>query len=285
MKYLILLLSLQLHLSTAFVVPAVERGATAEISGLATTTFDPAWRVALNFGKSTINPFGDFGASGARLPVVIPCEFTDSGLAMPRYDTVSYTDITGGIVKPVQGGSWKISNNGKKSDAMSQNLQMTLTFPEELRKGDVIIPAQSTVSLEGLVYSQEVLKKLDEAFSNARSDEWKAEETLEEVYKERDGPKKWNPKTQAWERPTMDVPLTDLFQKHWTVFSKKQETRRRNAARPRSSDLSKQSGPFPGYEDRVYFGQQGIIRIDNNVVGTWSAEPMNDVPATYFGTR
>ena len=302
-------------MTTAFVVPGVERGATAavdihSVSGGSRTTAQrdnnslcPGWRVALNFGPSSFrnnNPLDHyFGTSSTtRLPVVIPCDFTNEGLVIPRSDTCSYTVLEGGVVKPVQGGYWKMihssrnggdkKNNMNNNEPITQTLQFTLKFPEELQKNDVVIPAQSTIFLEGLVYSQDTLKDLDEAFLTARSQESKAQEALDAIYKVRDGPKQWNQERQVWERPTLDVPLTELWNSHWTVWSKRLERQRRNAARPnKNSQLSQQAGPFPGYVERVYMGTQGVIRLGpyGKVVGSWSAEPLNHVPASYLASR
>lgn len=313
--------------ANGFVVPTMERPPIASIDDrLVTTTIAddegssssrerrnidrrrpirPAWRIALDFGRSgqNLNPLDNFGASGIRFPLVIPAvEFTNDGLAVPRGDTVSYTDIRGGVTRPIEGGTWAIIGDDKAKRAgaeqdpppVSQPFQFTLRFPEEMRKGDVVLPADTTLLLEGLLYSQHALKRLDEAFIAARSEEWKAEESLEDIYKERDGPKRWNPDTQRWERPKLDVPLSALLSKHWTVFTKKQERQRRNAVRPRTSDMSKQGGRFPGFDndddeennpstDRVHMGAYGVIRTKNGgmVVGSWSAEPVSELRTHY----
>lgn len=265
-----------------------------------------AWRVALNFNRNiqgtSLNPLDGFlGASrGVQFPVVVPAvDFTNTGLAIPRNDYVSYTDVKGGVTRPVEGGTWTaapVAGDGTEGQhslpPLSRPFQFTLRFPEELRRGDIGLPADTTVILEGLLYSQNALKRLNEEFIAARKKEWEAEELLEGLYKERDGPKKWNPDTNQWERPTLDVPLTTLVAKHWAVFTKKQERQRKNGQRPKSSDMSKQAGRFPGLDDddRVHMGSFGIIRIANNsdygrnagvggtVIGSWSAEPVTEMP-------
>jgi len=284
---LLLLPLLAISMTTAFLVPSVERpqslilpDATIDKSNVR----NPAWRIALDFGRDAATPLLDsFGTSGVRFPVVVPCEFTQDGWVLPRSDTISYTALEGAITKPVQGGRWDISNTGDH-----HKLQFTMHLPQEIQKQDVKIPDQSTLVLEGLVYSQDTLKEYEAAFSKARQAEWKAQESLDDSLKVRDLPKKWNPETQAWETQLLDEPLTSLISKHWIVFTKRQERKRRHAARPKSVDMSAQPGWFPGFSPTspIYMGVRGIIRNQSQkgmVVGRWSAEPIKDLPASYYG--
>lgn len=240
-----------------------------------------SWRVALNLGREFTTPIWDsYGSSGIRFPVVIPCDFNIDGSVEPRSETVSYVaDVSGGSTKPVQGGRWSTKNKNA--------LEFSLSFPEEMRKNDVVIPADSDLSLEVNLVSSQALKELEEAFSEARKEEWKALEKVDEIQAIRDAPKRWNEETQRWEYPRVDEPLSSLFSKHLTAFVKGQERRKKFAEKPRSGvELSKRPGMFPGFpkDDLVYFGTRGVVRNKskgNMVVGTWTAEPIDGQPASY----
>jgi len=62
----------------------------------------------------------------------------------------------------------------------------------------------------------------------------------------------------------------------------------RTKTRPKSVDMSAQPGWFPGFSPTspIYMGVRGIIRNQSHkgmVVGRWSAEPIKDLPASYYG--
>lgn len=239
----------------------------------------------MNLGRELPTPLWDsYGTSGIRFPVVVPCDFVENGQVHPRTETISYVANVGGAeTKVVQGGTWQVvdvvpENHQSQPQAQAQRLEFTLSFPQELQKKDVIIPAGSTLVLEGQIMTQHAVKQLNEAFTEARIEEWKALEELEEITAIRNAPKRWNEEKQQWEIPTMDEPLSSLVQKHWKAFVKGQERRKRFREKPRSGiELSKQPGRFPTIDDYVYFGTRGIVRNRNKggmVVGTWSAEPI-----------
>jgi hypothetical protein len=248
---------------------------------------DPAsWRIALNLGRESGWPFWDsYGASGTRLPVIVPTDFFPDGRALPQSETISYTDMEGAVLRRIQGGTWKVSKR-QTSPPGSSLLTLSLEFPEALQKKDIVLPAGSVLQLEGLVYSQTALTELEQAFANARKEEWKAQEALAELQAVRDAPKKWNPDTQQWEYPKLEEPLTSLASKHWKAFTTGQERRTRQAAKPGGTALSTQAGRLPGFDDTlVYFAKTGVIRNAsqaNKVIGTWSAEPILDRPLSYY---
>jgi hypothetical protein len=257
-------------------------GTAGDAGDGATATTTAPWRVSLNLGREFATPLWEsFGTSGIRFPVVVPCSFSSDGSVSPTTDTVSYVaDVKGGVSKPVEGGNWKMQD--------AKKLEFSLEFPEELCKKDVLIPAGSKLVMEGVIYPQAELKKINDAFSQARVEEWKALEKIDEIQAIRDAPKRWNEESQRWEHPTVDEPLSSLFSKHWTAFVKGQERRRRNQAKPRSGvELSARHGRFPGFaeDNQVYFGTSGVIRNQSKggmVVGTWSAEPITGEPASYL---
>jgi len=236
-----------------------------------------SWRVALNLGREfSTSLFDSYGTSGIRFPVVVPCDFSGDGSVVPQKSSVSYVaDATGGVTKPVTGGLWKVTGD--------QNLEFTLNFPEELRKKDVILPAGSELCMQVNLVSTQDVKELEIAFADARKEEWKALEKIQEIQAIRNSPKRWNEDRQQWEYPRVDEPIPSLFSKHWDAFVKGQERRKKFAEKPRSGiELSKRPGHFPGFskDELVYFGTTGIIRNKskgNMVVGTWTAEPINSM--------
>ncbi len=237
-----------------------------------------SWRVALNLGREFSTPLLDsYGTSGVRFPIVIPCDFTSDGSVTPQTTTVSYVaDVTGGVTKPVVGGGWKFPVGTKR-------LEFTLSFPEELKKKDVSIPAGSELVMEVNLISTQAVKQLELAFTEARKEEWKALEKIDAIQAVRNSPKRWNEETQRWEYSRVEEPLPSLFSKHWDAFVKGQERRKKFAEKPRSGvELSKRPGRFPGFakDDLVYFRTDGIIRNKskgNMVVGTWTAEPIDSI--------
>jgi hypothetical protein len=241
-----------------------------------------SWRIALNLGREFSTPLLDpYGTSGIRFPVVVPCDFTSDGAVTPQTSTVSYVaDVSGGVTKPVQGGKWKVRDD--------KRLEFTLTFPEELRKKDVTIPEGSDLVMDVNLISTTVLKQLEAAFSEARKEEWKALEKIDEIQAIRNSPKRWNEDTQRWEYPRVEEPLSSLFSKHWNAYIKGQDRRKKFAEKPRSGvELSQRPGRFPGFakDDLVYFGTSGTIRNrskGNMVVGTWAAEPIDSMLSTRY---
>ena len=134
------------------------------------------------------------------------CDFISDGAVTPQTSTVSYVaDVSGGVTKPVQGGNWKVRDD--------KRLEFTLKFPEELRKKDVTIPEGSDLVMDVNLISTKALKQLEVAFSEARKEEWKALEKIDEIQAIRNSPKRWNDDTQRWEYPRVE-PLSSLFSKH-----------------------------------------------------------------------
>mmetsp|Transcript_17997 Transcript_17997/g.27272 ORF Transcript_17997/g.27272 Transcript_17997/m.27272 type:complete len:291 (-) Transcript_17997:73-945(-) len=232
-----------------------------------TSTANP-WRVALNFGRESSTPFwNSWASSGSRLPIVVPCDFCSSNAVLPQSNTIFFTDINGAVSREIEGGDWSVDKNA---------LRFSLTLPQQIQKGDIILPENTKLTMQGIIYSEDELQELNQAFTDARSEEWKAAEALDEIQKIRDAPKTWNEEKGVWEKVYYNEPLSSLVSKNLKVFEKAQERRRRDSVRPSPKDLSLYPGDFPGFESRVYFGTHGTIKDDKNgmVIGSWSAEPI-----------
>lgn len=234
-------------------------------------TIASPWRVALNFGRESSTPFWNSWAnSGARLPIIVPCDFCSSNLVVPQSDTISYTDLDGAVPKAISGGEWSL-------DKKKHTLKFSLTLPDQIEKGDIFLSANTKLSIEGIIYSEDELQHLNQAFVDARSEEWKAAEVLDEIQKIRDAPKTWNEEKGVWEKVYYNEPLSSLASKNLNLFQKTQERKRRDALRPSPKDLSLNSGNFPGFDRKVYLGAtNGIIRDEKSgmVIGSWAAEPI-----------
>jgi hypothetical protein len=218
--------------------------------------------------------------SGARLPIVIKCDFLpDQRLVVPKENVIRFTGPEGEVVKRIEPGEFSLENN--------RNLQFTLTFPQEISRRDVILDP-CTITCEGLLYSKSDLKILNDAFYKAREETWKAGATMNEIARRNDAPKKWNFETKQWQERYPREGLLSQMTKRVKLFQVQQEQEKENQKRPNPKDLSLDFGPFPGVDGDVFIQKSGTIKIrgkkwgDGAIIGTWDAEPINDKPVSYY---
>jgi len=240
------------------------------------------WRIAMNIGREpgTGMP-SEWGASGCRLPVVVQCDFKVDNKNKKKVvlldDKVRFTGPAGEVICPVKGGDWSLSNE--------KDLAFTLEFPKEVVRRDVTL--QGTVRCEGLLYSKDTLKSLNEQFCSARKEKWVAEEIVEDLIRKKEAPKKWNPITDEWEKQNEEEPLFSQLSKRASFAFADRKEQKANSARPDLKNLSADFGPFPGVETEVHFQKEGKVTLKKGfskvVVGTWYAEPINDKPISYYG--
>mmetsp|Transcript_17280 Transcript_17280/g.49501 ORF Transcript_17280/g.49501 Transcript_17280/m.49501 type:complete len:183 (-) Transcript_17280:460-1008(-) len=121
--------------------------ATATATATATVTSAP-WRIVMDIGREPLArmPF-DWARSGCRMPLVVPCDFGENNLLIPRKATLSFTGPDGANVKPVEGGTWRLADDSKQ-------LSFSLNVPDRLTRRDVYIDAGTELSLTGRVYTQ-----------------------------------------------------------------------------------------------------------------------------------
>lgn len=253
---------------------------TAEPSPETITT--APWRVVLDIGREPLAamPF-DWARTGCRLPLVIPCDVRSDNTVMPKTETVSFTAQDGAVIRPIEGGEWKLSDDKK-------HLTLSLTFPEYMERRDVYVEAGTSVTLTSRVYTKDELDDLNQQFYDARDEAWALGEELNDIAKIQNGPKQWNEEKQVWEKQTDGIP---------SVFAQAQKRMKHMAAqtiqnqkrdqRPNLNTLSER-GTFPGVESDVYVQKQGTIRMDTGkkaVMGTWSAEPLSESQASYYTQR
>ena len=240
----------------------------------AATRSSGGWRVALNLGreKLTTMPKG-FASTGARFPLVMNCNFTDDGKVTVMGGNVRYTLIEGEVVKPVSVGTWKLSNN--------RDLSFSLVFPETMERNGVEF-GPCEVFCEGLLYTKDDLDALDREFYSARSitDDVNAE--VKEEKRRREAPKKWNFKTERWEKRYKKESIVSTVGKRFKKLTAGVMEERQNKKRPTPSDLSLERGQFPNIECDVFLGRGGEVRIKGGVIGKWGAEPISDRPASYY---
>lgn len=285
MKFLFLPLLLCVPNVAAFSA-AVPMG--AQVASAALGTDDSAravadsgsWRIVLNIGREAFSsmPFG-WGASGCRLPLVIKADFNADGQVIPRDENVRFTGPGGEVVTPIREGTWSTSND--------RNLEFSLNFPDQIERRDVVLDAGTEIVCEGLVYSKDVIRELNERFYAAREETWKVGKELNDISRRKEAAKKWNPEKNRWEKRYDDEPLLSQIGKRINLMTAQTESRKKNAERPNPKTLSLESGPFPGFDNNVFVQKNGVVKIKGKgwrdaVIGTWSAEPINDRPVSYY---
>lgn len=234
-----------------------------------------AWRIVLNIGREAFStmPFG-WGSSGCRLPLVIKADFNSDGQVVPRDINCRFTGPGGEVVKPIREGTWSTSNDDKK-------LEFSLNFPERIERRDVSLDAGTEIVCEGLVYSTDRIKELNDKFYQAREETWKAGKELNDISRRKEAAKKWD--GEKWVKRYDDEPIWSQIGKRLQLMKAQGESRKKNAERPSPQSLSLDHGPFPGFDNNVYIQKEGVIKIKGKgVIGKWSAEPINDLPASYY---
>jgi hypothetical protein len=244
------------------------------------------WRIAMNIGREpgTGMPT-EWASSGCRLPVVVQCDFRqgdgdgnkNKNVVVPLTGDVRFTGPDGQVVKPVEGGEWSLVND--------RELSLTLAFPEELVRRDVTL--DGTVRLEGLLYSVEGLKNMNDQYYEARNDRWDAGEKLNDVDRRRDAPRKWNPNAKQWEKRYENEGFISRLGKRANLLLAERKENKVNLDRPNPKDISLDCGPFPGVKGDVHFRKEGKVLLKQGflkecLIGTWSAEPINDKPLSYY---
>jgi hypothetical protein len=273
--------------TTGLLVPAAT--ALATTTGLLVPAATPLaattgpWRIALNIGREPFTSMpSEWAASGCRLPLVIKCDFDENGDVVPQQETCRFTGPDGEVVKPIQKGVWSTSSNNNNN----HNFKFSLHFPQDLSRRDVTLDAGIDIFCEGLVYSTNELKKMNDKFYKARDDTWKAGGELNEVNRRKEASKKWNEEKGQWEKRYGDEPLLSTLRKQINLMNVRRQSERENSDRPNPKTLSLDSGPFPGFDSDVFIKKEGIIKIKRGwrdaVIGTWSMEPVTDKPVSYY---
>jgi len=236
-------------------------------SPLTTTTEQQRepWRIVLDLGREPLSrmPF-DWARSGARLPLVVPCDFvqesittttndnsdqtsattttttttTKSNWVAPRSDTISFTGPDGAVVRPVEGGEWTINN-------AASELQLSLRFPQSLAKHDVSIAGGSELVLTARTYTQAELDQLNQAYYQAREATWQVGGALNEAQRRQGAAKKWNEATQRWEKRHAQENVWTAAKnqlKYWKLKNQQDQALRQ---RPDANVLSSR-GALPG---------------------------------------
>lgn len=240
----------------------------------ATTMETAPWRVVLDVGREALStmPF-DWARSGCRMPLVIPCDFSNKSVD-PQADTVSFTGPNGAVIRPIEGGTVQIKKD--------KELQFTLSFPETLARRDVTIDAGTTIQCIGTMFTKTELDRLNQEFYEARDETWALGGELNEMSKLQGAPKKWNEENKRWEKRSLNINPLSWAQKRLQYMAAKTRQDKRNSQRPDPRMLSER-GSFPGVETDVYVAKEGVIKSQSGaVVGRWGMEPMlKDRPVSY----
>ena len=270
------------------------------------------WRVAMDIGREARTGNGmpsDWAASGCRIPVKVQCDFVafpedissndGEGDVVTLVDNVRFTGPDGEVVYPVQGGTWKTVAQQQCGGGV-RDISFTLNFPETLVRRDATLPS-GTVRCQGRLYSEGALQTMNDRFYEARGTKWDAAKEVNDINQKKEAPKKWNPQTEQWEKRYQDEGLVSQMTKLASLASAQRAEQKILDQRPNpNKDLSLDCGPFPGISDvengeegNVYFHRSGTVFLQKKgifgviggsevVIGTWSAEPINDKPKSYF---
>ena len=238
------------------------------------------WRVALDIGREPFTTMPQsWAATGARFPLVMKCNFTDDGEVGSITGDVKYTiAVVGEVTKPVQAGLWSLRND--------RDLSFTLKFPEKMERNGVEL-GPCEIICEGLLYTKKDLKKMDQNFYEVRSITDDINAQVKEAKQRKEAPKKWNFETNQWEKRYRDESFVSTFGKRLKQFRAGIVEETESKKRPTPLELSIEAGDFPGIDSVAYMKKRGVIKMkgggmDDGVIGTWSAEPINDNPASYY---
>eukprot|EP00554_Chaetoceros_debilis_P010171 CAMPEP_0194108582 /NCGR_PEP_ID=MMETSP0150-20130528/8245_1 /TAXON_ID=122233 /ORGANISM="Chaetoceros debilis, Strain MM31A-1" /LENGTH=240 /DNA_ID=CAMNT_0038797315 /DNA_START=153 /DNA_END=871 /DNA_ORIENTATION=+ len=229
------------------------------------------WRVALNIGREAFTTMPQqWASSGARFPLVMKCNFTNidnANVVRSITDDVRYTASGGEVIVPVESGTWSLSNN--------RDLVYSLTFPEKLERNGIEL-GPCTIICEGLLYTKKDLADLDQEFYKVRSITDEANSELKEMKRRKEAPRKWNSEENVWEQRYKNESPISKAGKRFKQFLAENDEKRQSKKRPFSSELSLESGQFPGIDDNVFIGKNGKITLKgagfgDAVIGTWGA--------------
>ena len=246
------------------------------------------WRVAIDVGREdgTAMPAG-WAGSGCRLPLVVGCDFEEAeagstARVVPKSDEGRFTGPGGEVTGRIVGGTW---TTGPSGGGDGTALSFTLSFPEELVRRDVTLGG--TIRCEGLLYSTGDLRDLDAEYYAARDAKWEAGRAADEARGRADAPRRWNPDRERWERRDEGEGLPSVLWKGAAYLLAERRDRAVVRRRPMPKELSMDCGPFPGIEGDVYARRGGRVVLEGGwrerVVGTWSMEPITDLPVSYRG--
>ena len=248
------------------------------------------WRIALNIGREPESKGGmsdEWAISGCRLPIVIKCDFLPDNKIVPKVSEVRFTAMGGELKYPIEPGTWSLSN-----DFAQRDLSLTFTFPDELIRRDVSL--QGTVTCRGKAFTQFSLDAMNDEYYDAQKIRWGKTRDVDEIERRKDAPRKWNPegvgndgKKGAWERRYEEEGLLSGITKRTVLALAQRKELKRREKRPDLKDLSADCGPIPGVEGNVYIVREGTVTLrkglwNDVVVGTWSAEPINNRPVSYY---
>jgi len=212
------------------------------------------------------------------MPLIIKCNFTDDGKVASISGDVRFTGPKGEMINLVDPGEWDVTNN--------RDLSFQLTFPEIVERLDVVLNPGCTICCEGLVFSENDLRELDKKFYRARSTTDDANVKVQDVKRRREAPRKWNFETEQWEQRFKSESILSRTFKRSKLFGAQLMEARESVKRPNNGEISIESGPFPGFDCKVFLGKQGKIktkmRLGDAIIGTWSAEPINDNAVSYY---
>uniref|UniRef100_A0A7S2EUE4 Uncharacterized protein n=1 Tax=Ditylum brightwellii TaxID=49249 RepID=A0A7S2EUE4_9STRA len=259
-------------------------------NSLPRSTKSATWRIALNIGRERFTSMpSNWASSGARMPLVFQCNFTDDHEIIPLDDGyVRYTGRNGEVVKPVVKGNWSYTPE-------NQDFSFTLYFPECMSRNDVSLEADTTILCQGKLYTVQDMKELNGVFYDARRKTDEAAKDVTDITKRRMAPKKWDKEQEKWVKRYKEDSMFVNLGKRLKLVMATTEEQSKSSQRPKDAMLSLDSGPFPGIgvDNNVFIEKGGTVKVvkkggiwsimgSDAVVGSWSAEPVTGKAASYY---
>ena len=179
------------------------------------------------------------------------------------------------MVRPIAGKTWELSGD-------ERTLSFSYVVDEELKRRDVTIEAGTELVVEGRVYTQTEMDRLNNDYYRAREELWEAGGELGDIYDRQSASKKWDDESGTWVKRYQDENPFVVAQKQLLYWGAKAKQERRMSQRPDLNEVSDR-GMLPGVEGGVYVAKGGVVRAGWNgpVCGTWSAMPITGAPASY----
>ena len=281
--------------------PTSASASSSDLPGATATANSSGWRVALDIGRESFSTMpSSWAESGARFPLIVKFEFAsnndDNDNDNGNGNTVSaisgdarYTASQGEIVVPIEPGTWTLSDS---DDDQKKNLSFSFHLPQTIERNGVQL-GPCTLTCQTVVYTVKDIDALNREFYRVRSITDEANAQLQEMKRKKEAPKKWDFEEEKWVQRYEDESILGTLSKRMEQFKAERQERGRSKIRPKPSDLSLESGAFPGIDCNVYIGKRGTIRMHGDgggffgsdrggVIGTFGAEPINDNPASYY---
>jgi hypothetical protein len=162
-----------------------------------------------------------------------------------------------------------------------RDLSFSFSFPQRMvRNGIEIGPGE--VICKGLLFTTKDLHSLNDAFYKARSVTDQINAEVKEAQRRLEAPKKWNFETNKWEKRYPNESWISMMSRRVKQLKAIKKEEIVSKKRPKPVDLSLEPGHFPGLDCKCFIKKMGSITMNGALIGSWGAEPITDIPPSYF---